>query len=93
MIVGLLDDDALLRGLYIGGQRVHGTLVQAKEVLRRLRADAVVITCILSPERLAAAKQIFAEAGVAVTVWTCGERPVACGSPTGSEVVNVAAES
>ena len=93
VIVGLLDDDALLRGLYIGGQRVHGTLVQAKEALRRLRADAVVITCILSPERLAVAKRIFAEAGVAVTVWTCGERPVACGSPTGSEVVDVAAES
>ncbi len=93
VIVGLLDDDALLRGLYIGGQRVHGTLVQAKTVLKRLRADAVVVACVLSPARLAVAKRIFAEAGVTVTVWTCEERTDARESPTGSEVVDAAASS
>ncbi len=76
LIVGLLDDDVLLRGLYIGGQRVHGTLQQAPEVLRALRADAVVIACQPSPERLALAKKIFTEAGVAVTLWSYSETPV-----------------
>ena len=74
VIVGLIDDDILLRGLCIGGLRVHGTLNQAREILRRLRADAVVVTCVLSPERLAVARKVFAEAGVKVTVWTCEER-------------------
>ncbi len=76
VIVGLLDDDVLLRGLYIGGQRVHGTLEQAKRILKELRADAVVIACVLTPERLAIAKQIFAEAGVKVTLWSCEEKDI-----------------
>ncbi len=76
VIVGLLDDDVLLRGLYIGGQRVYGTLAQAKEVLAKLRADAVVIACVLTPERLALAKKVFAEAGVKVTLWSCEEKDV-----------------
>ena len=74
VVVGLLDDDILLRGLYVGGQRVEGTLEQAKEVLARLRADAVVIACVLTPERLAHARTIFSEAGVKVTLWQCEER-------------------
>ena len=57
VIVGLLDDDVLLRGLYVGGIRVHGTLNQAPDVLRKLRADAVVIACVLTPERLAVARR------------------------------------
>lgn len=73
VIVGLLDDDILLRGLHIGGQRVEGTLNQAKEVVARLRADAVVIACKLTPERLALARKVFAEAGVKVTLWRCEE--------------------
>lgn len=80
VIVGLLDDDILLRGLYVGGQRVEGTLNQAKEVIARLRADAVVIACVLTPERLALARKIFAEAGVKVTIWRC-EEVAASGEP------------
>ncbi len=73
MIVGLLDDDILLRGLYVGGQRIEGTLSQAKDVIKRLRADAVVIACVLTPERLALARKTFEEAGVKVTLWKCEE--------------------
>ena len=76
VIVGILDDDLLLRGLHIGGQRVYGTLEQAKSVLKEVRADSVVIACVLTPERLAVAKKIFAEAGVKVSVWSCEEREV-----------------
>ena len=76
VIVGLLDDDVLLRGLYVGGIRVHGTLNQAPGVLRKLRADAVVIACVLTPQRLAVARRTFAAAGVKVSVWNCAERPL-----------------
>ena len=76
VIVGLLDDDYLLRGLHIGGQKVHGTLEHAKTVLKNLRADAVVIACVLTPERMAIARQVFAEAGVKVTVWSCEEKAI-----------------
>ena len=81
IVVGLLDDDILLRGLYVGGQRVEGTLHQAKEVLTRLRADTVVIACVLSPERLALARKIFAEAGVKVSLWRCEEEALAEEAP------------
>ncbi|MGN0846103.1 MAG: hypothetical protein ACI4RA_01810 [Kiritimatiellia bacterium] len=76
IVVGLLDDDVLLRGLRIGGQRIYGTLAQAKEILKMLRADAVVIACKLSPARLEVARRVFAEAGVKVSVWSCEEREI-----------------
>ena len=93
VVVGLLDDDVLLRGLYIGGQRVHGTLAQAKAVLARLRADAVVIACVLSPERLARARRIFAEAGVRVSVWSWAEEEILPGRTCKSEGPDAAAAS
>ena len=43
MIVGLIDDDILLRGGYIGGLRVLGTLSQAPAISKELNIDAVVV--------------------------------------------------
>lgn len=74
IIVGLLDDDILLRGHYIGGIRVFGTLLSAKTAIRALRADTVVIACQLAPERLALARRVFADAGVRTTLWSCEEK-------------------
>ena len=74
IIVGLLDDDILLRGHRIGGIRVCGSLSSAKTVIRALRADTVVIACQLTPARLRLAKKVFAEAGVRVTLWSCEEK-------------------
>ena len=73
MIVGLLDDDTLLRNQYVGGIRIYGTLEQAPDVLKRLRADAVVITCRLTPERRIVARKMFAACGIPVTEWVCSE--------------------
>ena len=72
--MGLLDDDILLRGHYIGGIRVFGTLLSAKTAIRALRADTVVIACQLTPARLRLAQKVFAEAGVRVTLWSCEEK-------------------
>ena len=74
IIVGLLDDDILLRGHCIGGIRVCGSLSSAKTVIRALRADTVVIACQLTPARLRLARKVFAEAGVRVMLWSCEEK-------------------
>ena len=74
IVVGLLDDDIVLRGHYIGGIRVCGSLSSAKVAIRALRVDTVVIACQLTPERLALARKVFADAGVRVTRWSCEEK-------------------
>lgn len=73
VIVGIIDDDILLRGQYVGGIRVCGTLEQSASILKSLKADAVVIACQLTPARLGVAKKMFAACGVPVTMWHCEE--------------------
>lgn len=85
VIVGLLDDDVLLRNLYIGGLKIHGTLKQAPEILKRLRADEVVIACRMTDAHRAIARQIFSTCGVAVTEWTQLERPFPLDDATATE--------
>ncbi len=76
VIVGLIDDDFLLRDQYIGGIRIYGTLEQAPSILKKLRADAVVIAAILTPERLALARKMFASCNVPVTQFSFTETPL-----------------
>ncbi|MGN0854806.1 MAG: hypothetical protein ACI4R9_04725 [Kiritimatiellia bacterium] len=77
VIVGLIDDDLLLRGAYVGGARVYGTLVQAPGIIRATGADAVVITFAVSDEWLAVIRQILAPTGVKVTLFTFSEKEIA----------------
>ncbi len=76
VIVGLLDDDTLLRNQYIGGIRIFGTLEQAPTILPRLKADLVVVACKMTPERRADAKRILSGCNVKVVEWTFYERPL-----------------
>ena len=76
MIVGLLDDDIYLRGKYIGGVRIYGTIGDAPSVINALNADAVVIACVITPEMLAAVKRILAPTGVKITMFSFAETPV-----------------
>ena len=76
MIVGLLDDDVYMKGKYIGGIRIHGTINDAPEVINALNVDAVVIACIVTPEWLKVVKQILAPTGVKVTQFSFSETPV-----------------
>ena len=76
MIVGLLDDDVYLKGRYIGGIRICGTLDDAPEVINALNADAVVIACDISDEWLAVVKRVLAPTGVKVTKFSFSETPV-----------------
>ena len=76
VIVGILDDDILLRGHYIGGIRVCGTLANAKRVARELKADAAVIACQLTPTRLRIAQRQFESVGLKVSLWSCEEKEI-----------------
>lgn len=76
MIVGLLDDDVYLKGKYIGGIRIYGTINDAPEVINALNADAVVIACVISDEWLKVVKDILAPTGVKVTMFSFSETPV-----------------
>ena len=76
MIVGLLDDDVYLKGKYIGGIRIYGTINDAPEVINALNVDAVVIACIVTPEWLKVVKQILAPTGVKVTMFSFSETQV-----------------
>ena len=76
MIVGLLDDDVFLKGKYIGGIRIYGTINDAPEVINALNADAVVIACVVSDAWLKVVKEVLAPTGVKVTRFSFAETPV-----------------
>ena len=86
VIVGLIDDDLLLHGHYIGGIRVFGGLSSAKVAARVLRADTVVIACQLTSERLKLARKAFADAGLRVMLWSFEEKELEpCQNSTGKK--------
>lgn len=74
VIVALIDDDILLRNHFIGGIKVAGTLDQARSIIEKYRIESVVITCKLSPHRLALAKEFLASLGVKTSIWYCEEK-------------------
>ena len=76
MIVGLLDDDVYLKGKYIGGIRIYGTINDAPEVINALNVDAVVIACVVSDEWLKVVRDILASTGVKVTRFSFAETPI-----------------
>jgi FlaA1/EpsC-like NDP-sugar epimerase len=74
VIVGLVDDDILLRGKYIGGMKVDGPHMDAKRIVEETKADSVVIACELAPERLHAVVEAFKSCGLKVSCFTFEER-------------------
>ena len=73
VIVGLVDDDILLRGKYIGGIMIDGPHLDAKRIVDAAKADSVVIACELSPERMKAVVESFKACGVKVSYFTFTE--------------------
>ena len=74
VIVGLVDDDILLRGKFIGGIRVDGPHMDARRIIAETRADAVVIACELPPERLHTVVETFKSCGVKVSHFNFSEQ-------------------
>lgn len=73
-IVGIIDDDMLLRGQYIGGIKIYGTLAQAPEIINQVNADTVVIACEVKPAWLKVIKEMLAPTGVKITMFSIGEK-------------------
>ena len=76
IIVGLLDDDVCMKGRYIGGLKIFGTINEAPEVINALNVDAVVIACVVSDEWLKVVKKILAPTGVRITRFAFSETEV-----------------
>ena len=76
IIVGLVDDDILLRGKMIGGIRVDGPHMDAKRIVAETRADSVVIACELSPERMRTIVDTFRRCGVKISHFSFAETEI-----------------
>ena len=76
IIVGLLDDDILLRGQYLGGIKVYGTLIEAPEIINRLNVDSVVIACEVTDSWLKVVKETLGPTGVKVTHFKFEEKEI-----------------
>ena len=76
IIVGIIDDDMLLRGQFIGGIQILGTLAQAPEAINALNVDAVVIACEVRPEWLAVILKTLEPTGVKITHFTFSEKEI-----------------
>ncbi len=73
VIVGIIDDDILLRGRYVGGIRIDGPHMDAKRIVAETRADSVVIACELPPERYRIVVATFKACGVKVSYFGFSE--------------------
>ena len=76
IIVGILDDDILLRGQYIGGIKICGTLMEAPEIINRLNVDSVVIACEITDAWLRVVRETLAPTGVKITHFTFSEKEI-----------------
>ena len=76
IIVGLLDDNVYLKGRYIGGIRVCGTINDAPSVVNALNVDAVVVACRVSDDWLKVVREILRPTGVKLTLFSVSETPV-----------------
>ena len=73
LLVGILDDDPLLIRRYIGGLPVYGALHTAAKAVKELKADEIVITCQVTPERAKEIADYLKPIGVRVSIWSCTE--------------------
>ncbi len=74
VIVGVLDDDMNLRGMFVHGYPVRGMLDDLPRVAAEQRATAVVITALLPAARRGQVVALARQAGIPVTEWVIEER-------------------
>ena len=75
-IIGLIDDNPLLRGQMVAGFNILGSAGNLKEIVRQRKIDKVVITCDMPRERIRKIAESLAEENTKVTHWFCEEQIV-----------------
>jgi len=73
MIVGILDDDVYIKGRYIGGMKILGTIQDAPSVIDAVNADHVVIACDITDEWLKVVLEVLKPTGVKVSKFSLSE--------------------
>ena len=82
VVLGIIDDDLQLKGRIIAGFTVLGGLENLQVLAAEWRVDALIITCLLSPEKQAQIVRQAESLGILVSVWACEEKQL--GSPSGT---------
>jgi FlaA1/EpsC-like NDP-sugar epimerase len=72
-IVGLIDDDASLRYLWVYGYQVLGTRQDLPDIISQYGLTGIVVTAILNPETGAALRELALRHGLTLTEWRCEE--------------------
>lgn len=74
IVVGIVDDDLHLKGRIIGGLTVLGGFPELGAIVAENRIGEVIITCLMSPDRLAETVAALKALGVTASVWACEEK-------------------
>jgi UDP-N-acetylmuramyl pentapeptide phosphotransferase/UDP-N-acetylglucosamine-1-phosphate transferase len=98
-IVGLIDDEASLRHLWVYGYQVLGTREDLPELISQCGLTGIVVTALLTPESRAALHELAARHGLDLTEWRCEEsdleaapRPEEFPPPAAKPTIAVAAD-
>ena len=73
VIVGLLDDNILIRNHYVGGCQVKGALDDAPAVINELNVDSVVVAFAADEKRLKEVVDVLRPCGVKVSLFSFSE--------------------
>ena len=74
IIVGIVDDNILLRGQYVGGIKICGSINMIERIVKETNADALVIACDMSPKRLDVVRKKLAATGLKVSRFYLNEK-------------------
>lgn len=73
LIVGIIDDDPLLKGRLIAGYPILGTGAELEQIIKENRIREVVLTCVMAPDYRARVVDRLHQTGVRVILWSCQE--------------------
>ncbi len=74
IIVGLIDDNSLLKGQLIAGLDILGTGKELPNIVTAKKIDKVVITCDMPKERINETASLLSGTKAKLALWACEER-------------------
>ena len=74
IIVGIVDDDVLLRDKYIGGIKVMGSINEIGRIINETNADSVVIACDMTPQWRVVVEKLLSSYDVKISEFISGEK-------------------